>query len=88
MQVEQNAKKDVNICWQISYILLTSVTKCHSLRQVYKSLKFFWKKVKKVWIKSRKKNSNNNRDFNQYASWKWLPQIKLLGSMKNDKQMS
>ena len=58
------------------------MTKCHSLRQVYKSLKFFWKKVKKVWIKSQKKNSNNNRDFNQYASWKWLPQPNGLDKQK------
>ena len=63
-------KKDVDICWQISYILWTNVTKCHALRQVYKSLEFFFKKMKKVWIKSQEKNSNKNRDVNQYGSWK------------------
>ena len=39
-----------------------------------KSLETFFEKMKKVWIKSRKKSSNNNRDFNWYASWTWLLQ--------------
>ena len=77
-EIGKNVKKDVDICWQV----MNNCDKMSHFKTSFKSLETFFEKMKKVWTKSRKKSSNNNRDFDWYASWKWLLQQNGLDKQK------